>query len=63
MSADTFSKVDEMKAAIDADQPNNLEEPEQFSIKYLGSKNVIKALFGEIRNIPNEQKKEYGQRV
>ncbi|NRA47619.1 MAG: phenylalanine--tRNA ligase subunit alpha [Phaeodactylibacter sp.] len=63
MSADTFSKVDEMKAAIDADQPNNLEELEQFRIKYLGSKNVIKALFGEIRNIPNEQKKEYGQRV
>ncbi|NBC08190.1 MAG: phenylalanine--tRNA ligase subunit alpha [Bacteroidetes bacterium] len=63
MSAETFSKVDEMKAAIDAEQPSNLDELEQFRIKYLGSKNVIKGLFGEIRNIPNEQKKEYGQRV
>ncbi len=63
MSADPFSKVDEMKAAIEADQPGDLEALEQFRIKYLGSKNVIKALFGEIRNIPNEQKKEYGQRV
>ncbi|MCI4650438.1 MULTISPECIES: phenylalanine--tRNA ligase subunit alpha [Phaeodactylibacter] len=63
MSADTFSKVDEMKAAIEADQPGDLQALEQFRIKYLGSKNVIKALFGEIRNIPNEQKKEYGQRV
>lgn len=63
MSADTFSKVDEMKAAIEADQPGDLQALEQFRIKYLGSKNAIKALFGEIRNIPNEQKKEYGQRV
>jgi len=63
MSADTFSKIDEMKAAIEADQPGDLQALEQFRIKYLGSKNVIKALFGEIRNIPNEQKKEYGQRV
>jgi len=63
MSAETFSKVDEMKAAIEAEQPSNLDELEQFRIKYLGSKNVIKGLFGEIRNIPNEQKKDYGQRV
>jgi phenylalanyl-tRNA synthetase alpha chain len=63
MSADTFRKVDEMKAAIEVDQPGDLQALEQFRIKYLGSKNVIKALFGEIRNIPNEQKKEYGQRV
>lgn len=63
MSADTFRKVDEMKAAIEADQPGDLQALEQFRIKYLGSKNVIKVLFGEIRNIPNEQKKEYGQRV
>ncbi|MCR9051530.1 MAG: phenylalanine--tRNA ligase subunit alpha [bacterium] len=52
-----------MKAAIEADQPGDLQALEQFRIKYLGSKNVIKVLFGEIRNIPNEQKKEYGQRV
>ena len=63
MSAETFQKVDEMKAAIEAEQPANLDELEQFRIKYLGSKNIIKGLFGEIRNIPNEQKKEYGQRV
>jgi len=63
MSAETFSKVDEMKAAIEAEKPSNLDELEQFRIKYLGSKNVIKGLFGEIRNIPNEQKKDYGQRV
>lgn len=36
---------------------------EQFRIKYLGSKNIIKPLFGEIRNVPNEEKKSYGQLV
>ncbi len=32
-------------------------------IKYLGSKNIIKPLFGEIRNIQNEKKREFGQLV
>ena len=36
------------------------EEHEQFRIKYLGSKNRIKELFLEIKNIPNEEKKEIG---
>lgn len=63
MLVDIFSKVDEMKVAIEADQLGDLQVFEQFCIKYLGFKNVIKALFGEICNILNEQKKEYGQWV
>lgn len=63
MSAETFDKVKQIKADIEAAQPDSLEALEQFRIKYLGSKNVIKPLFGEIRNIANEQKKEYGQLV
>ncbi|MCB9265183.1 MAG: phenylalanine--tRNA ligase subunit alpha [Lewinellaceae bacterium] len=63
MSAETFDKVKQIKADIEAARPNSLEALEQFRIKYVGSKNVIKSLFGEIRNIPNEQKKEYGQLV
>ena len=34
---------------------------ESFRIKYLGSKNEIKALFGEIKNVDNDRKKEFGQ--
>ena len=63
MSAETFEKVKKLKAEVDAAQPDSLEALEQFRIQYLGSKNVIKPLFGEIRNIANEQKKEYGQLV
>lgn len=36
---------------------------EQFRIKFLGSKNVLKDIFAQIKSIPNEQKKEFGQLV
>lgn len=39
----------------------NKESLEQFRIKYLGSKGLLKELFTEFKNIPNDQKKEFGQ--
>ncbi|NNF22176.1 MAG: phenylalanine--tRNA ligase subunit alpha, partial [Saprospiraceae bacterium] len=41
--------------------PDNAEELEQFRIRFLGSKNVIKAMFAEMRNVENDQKKAFGQ--
>ena len=38
-------------------------EVEQLRIDYLGKKGHISALMQELRNIPNEQKKEAGQRI
>jgi phenylalanyl-tRNA synthetase alpha chain len=58
-----FEKVKQLIAEIEAASPKTKDELEQFRIQYLGSKNVIKPLFGEIKNVPNEQKKEYGQFV
>lgn len=58
-----FDKVKDILAEIQSANPGSAEEIEQFRIKYLGSKNILKPLMGEIRNIPNEQKKEYGQLV
>lgn len=52
-----------MISAIQSAAPTNAEELEQFRIQYLGSKNQLKPLMGEIRNIPDERKKEYGQLV
>lgn len=37
------------------------DEIENFRIKYVGSKGIIKSLFGEFRNVPNEEKKAVGQ--
>ncbi|HRX28850.1 MAG TPA: phenylalanine--tRNA ligase subunit alpha [Saprospiraceae bacterium] len=39
------------------------DDLEQFRIKFLGTKNIIKPLFGAIKDIPNDQKKNYGQEV
>ncbi len=50
-----------MQQAIEAAVIADKEQLEAFRIEYLGTKNKIKPLFGEIRNIPNERKKEYGQ--
>jgi phenylalanyl-tRNA synthetase alpha chain len=63
MAQEIFDKVNALIAEIKAAEPKTKEEVEQFRIKYLGSKNVIKPIFGEIRNIPNERKKEFGQLV
>ena len=56
-------KVNALIEEINAANPADAAALEQFRIQYLGSKNVIKPLFGEIRNVPNEEKKAYGQLV
>lgn len=58
-----FAKVKQLIEEIKAAKPKTKDELEQFRIQYLGSKNLIKQLFGEIKNVTNEQKKEYGQLV
>ena len=42
-------------------QTDNKEQLEAFRIKYLGSKGLLKDFFAEFKNIPNGQKKEFGQ--
>ena len=42
-------------------QTDNKEQLEAFRIKYLGSKGLLKDFFAEFKNVPNEQKKEFGQ--
>ncbi len=34
---------------------------EEFRIKYLGTKGIVKAIMGEMKTVPNEKKKEFGQ--
>lgn len=38
----------------------NKESLEQFRIKYLGTKGLVRELFNEFKNIPNDQKKDFG---
>ena len=49
--------IEEVKAF----HTDNKEQLEAFRIKYLGSKGLMKDFFAEFKNVPNEQKKEFGQ--
>ncbi|QLC67071.1 phenylalanine--tRNA ligase subunit alpha [Flavobacterium sp. LPB0248] len=56
--------IDKIKQHIEeakAFNEKNKESLEQFRIKYLGSKGLLKELFAEFKNIPNDQKKDFGQ--
>jgi phenylalanyl-tRNA synthetase alpha chain len=46
---------------INAFNPTNASELEEYRIKYLGTKGIVKAVFGEMKNVPVEQKKDAGQ--
>lgn len=56
-----FDKANLVLEEIKASVPATADELEQFRIKYLGSKNVLKDLFGAMAQLPGERKKEYGQ--
>ena len=56
--------IETIKAHIEevkAFQTDTKEQLEAFRIKYLGSKGLLKDFFAEFKNVPNEQKKEFGQ--
>ena len=61
MAQDVFDEVKAMMDSIKTDTVDDSESLEKFRIKYLGTKNIIKPLFGQIRNVPNEKKKDFGQ--
>ena len=48
-------------AEVESFSSHNKEEIENFRIKYLGKKGILNGFFAEFKNVPNEQKKEFGQ--
>lgn len=56
-----FNKIEELKAEISAATLGNTDQLETFRIRFLGTKNIVKPLFGGMKTVPNERKKEYGQ--
>ena len=56
-----FDKVDTLLEEIKQTTVTSKEELESFRIKFLGSKNIIKPLFAEMRNIEPSDRKAYGQ--
>ena len=58
-----FAKVEQIIRDIEAESPENAAQLEAFRIRFLGTKNELKPLMGEIKNVDNDRKKEYGQLV
>ena len=58
-------KIVEISEMLDKDLTNNLDGKtlEDLRIKYLGKKGLITELNSEIKNIPNEEKKDFGMKV
>lgn len=58
--ANVFDEGKALLAEIEAAAPATPEDVEAFRIRFLGSKNIVKPLMGKIRDVPNEQKKDFG---
>ena len=56
-----LQQIDAYRKEIEGIQISNAQELEEFRIKYLGTKGIVKSLFGEMKAVPAERKKEFGQ--
>ena len=55
-----IQKIKEHIAAVEAFNTSSQEEVEQFRIKYLGKNGLLNDFIAEFKNVPNDQKKEFG---
>ena len=56
-------KIDNIIAEIKSFKANTQDELENFRMKFISKKSVVTSLFDELKAIPNEQKREFGQLV
>jgi phenylalanyl-tRNA synthetase alpha chain len=54
-------QIDKYKQEINAMTTAGEDYLEAYRIKFLGTKGIVKSLFAEMKNIPNDKKKEFGQ--
>ncbi|QNJ97612.1 phenylalanine--tRNA ligase subunit alpha [Constantimarinum furrinae] len=58
-----IDKIKKHIAEVEAFSSTSKDEIEAFRIKYLGKKGLLNEFFAEFKNVPNDQKKEFGQVV
>ena len=63
MAESVWDQIKQLSEEISTTSCENAEALEVFRIKFLGSKNILKPLFGEIKNVENTRKKEFGQEI
>lgn len=60
---DLKEKIHTYSAEVDAFEIDSEARLESFRIKFLGSKNVLKSLYKELKDIPKTEKKDIGQQI
>lgn len=58
---DLFKQAHALLQQINDYAANDKESVEKFRLEYLSSKGLTKQLLAELKNVPNEQKREFGQ--
>ncbi len=58
-----ISKIKQHIAEVEVFEVKSLEELETFRIKYLGKKGLLNDFFAAFKDVPNKQKKEFGQTI
>lgn len=58
-----IDKVEALKEEIKSTKLSDSDELEKFRLKYLSKKGLISQLFSEFKNVPADQKKEFGQQI
>lgn len=56
-------KIEKLKQEVANYNIDNKEDLEAFRLRFIGSKNIIKDLFSELKSVPNDQKKDVGQLI
>ena len=60
---DAFKTAKDILKEIEQASVKAGDSLEQFRIRFLGSKNIVKDIMAEMKNIPDEKRKEFGQLV
>src|ERR1700742_1027561 len=56
-----LQQIDQYRKEIDQWVIASAEDLENYRIRFLGTKGIVKALFGEMKNVPVESKRSFGQ--
>ena len=54
-------QIEEYKKEIEAYSAADVKAVEDFRVKYLGTKGIVKVIMGEMKNVSPDKKKEFGQ--
>lgn len=58
-----FDNIDQLLQEVSSFTSSGKEETEQFRLRFNGKKGILNDLFEKFKEVPNDRKKEYGQRI